>query len=232
MRKSVNKKRTKVGGASTYDTVPAKTRSQTQGSTIPRISTKNAGKQAFSKVADSPGAIKDIISTAINKLNTDGRVIISIVWPNDSYPDGDKGSPHQAHTFAISIDIPNKTLILFDNDGNNKYLSSGAEAKNYIRIITHIKEYFDLRNILFFQDEDWCGRENKKIENIETYNEQVRLENQAGEGKGQGGCQAHTAALDTLNLIKVFSEYTPEEKERYLIDENGDAYVSDGKEEK
>lgn len=238
MRKSVNKKRTKVGGTRgargvfNHITVPAKTRKQTKGSFIPRITTVNAQTQAFSKVSDSPGAIEDIISTAINKLNTDRRVIISIVWPNNSYPDGDKGSPHQAHTFAISIDMEKSTLILFDNDGNNKYLSSGDEARNYIKIINDIIKKFNIGNILFFQDEDWCGRKNKKIENIETYNEQVRLENQAGEGKGEGGCQAHTAALDTLNLIKVFSEYTPEEKERYLIDEKDKAYVSDGKEEK
>lgn len=223
MRKSVNKKRRKVGGAQKIRL--------SRNERVQRVKTDNTDTVTFDKVADTDEAIEKIIREAKKVLESDNRVLLSIVWPNNSYPNGPNRLPHQGHTFAISIDIPNKTLILFDNDGNYKYLSSKDEARNYIKIINDIKEYFDLGNILFFRDEDWCKKTEKKIKNIPEYEEQVELENTADEGKGEGGCQAHVCALENLKLIQVFSIYTTEEKKKYLIDKKGKAYVTDGKEE-
>tara|TARA_B100000927_G_scaffold126983_1_gene102405 strand:- start:1751 stop:2524 length:774 start_codon:yes stop_codon:yes gene_type:complete len=224
MRKSVNKKRTKVGGASKQKPIERLLKNQR----IHRVTTDNAGlgSMTFRKIADTDEAIYKIISEAIKHLESSKRVIISIVWPNESFESGG----HQGHTFAISIDTDNDTLIVFDNHSDEFYHSKGDETKNYKIIISNIKNKFNIKNTLFFRDIGWCTKTKRKIENIPIYKAQLNFEHTVGKEIGEGVCHAHASALEKLGLIRVFSEYTEEEKERYLIDENGDAYVSDGKE--
>mgnify|MGYP001475665915 CR=1 FL=1 len=228
MRKSVNKKRTKVGGASKQKPIERLLKNQR----IHRLMTDNVNTVQFSKLEDKPDMIEKLIIDAAKILNNHGRIILSIVWPNGSYPDGPDGLPHQAHTFAISIDTDNDTLIVFDNHSDEFYHSKEDETKNYKIIISNIKNKFNIKNTLFFQDIDWCKKTKRKIENVPIYKEQFKFEHTVGEGTGEGVCQAHASALEKLGLIRVFSEYTPEEKKRYLIDEAGDPYGSNGKEEK
>ena len=196
---------------------------------VPRLVTEKASTIKFGKHVDSDDDINKLLLEAHNILEKNKRVILSIVWPSYSYPDGPKGAPHQGHTLGISIDTVNSTLIVYDNHQNHLYTSDGDETANYKKIINNIKDHFGIKNLLFFRDLEWCKRSKKGKKNIDNYSEQFKNEHTVGQGTNEGKCQAHACALENLKLIRKLSDYTEEERVKYLVDEDNNAYTSDKK---
>tara|TARA_Y100000389_G_scaffold104400_1_gene101263 strand:- start:1831 stop:2580 length:750 start_codon:yes stop_codon:yes gene_type:complete len=200
------------------------------------FSTKNVGTAKFDKNPDSEKDIENLISKIKSALKKNNALLISLVWPDYHYIKQRKRYPHAGHTFGVSIDHKNKVLIVYDNSVSKKYCQPSLFDKslgkkrvkgtnkwkkiiikgddityNYHKIIDDIKEDYSL--LFFKKSPDDMLEDNFLYKTI--------YEHEKCGDEDEGICHAHINTLQTMGLIKKYSNYDKKEKLQFLEDKFG-----------
>ena len=197
------------------------------------FSTKNVGTAKFDKNPDSEKDIENLITNVKSALKKNNALLISLVWPDFHYIKQKNKYPHAGHTFGVSIDHKNKVLIVYDNSISKKYSEPSLFDKslgkkrvkgtnkwkkliikgedityNYRKVIDDIKGDYSL---LFFQKSP-----DDMLEDNILY--KTIYEHEKCGGEDEGICHAHINTLQTMGLIKKYSNYDKKEKLEFLAD--------------